>query len=415
MIKRNLLTKLREHLLKKEISLIVGPRQAGKTTLMFILENELEQKREKTLFLSMDIEKDRQFFASQTTLIDKIKLEIGLGMGYVFLDEIQRKGNAGLFLKGIYDLNLPYKFVTSGSGSVELKEKIHESLVGRKRIFELNTVSFVEFVNYKTNYQYEDRLEEFFTLDKIQTESLFFQYLNTGGYPRIILSETMREKTETINEIYRSYLEKDIAFLGVKKIESFGDLIKIIASQIGNITNINELSVTLGISIATVKNYLWYGQKTFVLNKISPYFQNIRKEITKSPVYYFNDLGLRNFAIGIFGKAGIGGSLGFLFQNFVYLILKEKCRLGNTQIKFWRTKDGAEVDFVVDYVYQQLPIEVKYAKLKKGKVNRSLRSFIKKYQPEKALVVNLTLEKEEKIENTRVVFLPFYRLINMAL
>lgn len=415
MIKRNLLTKLREHLHKEEISLIVGPRQAGKTTLMRILESELRRKERKTLFLSMDIERDRQFFASQTTLIDKIRLEIGLQFGYVFLDEIQRMEDAGLFLKGIYDLDLPYKFIVSGSGSVELKEKIHESLAGRKRIFELNTISFGEFVNYKTNYQYEDKLEEFFILDKIQTESLFFQYLNTGGYPKVILSSTMMEKTEIMNEIYRSYLEKDIAFLGIKKTEFFGSLIKIIASQIGSMTNINELSATLGISVATVKNYLWYAEKTFVINKIPPYFKNIRKEITKSPVYYFNDLGLRNFAIGIFGKVGVGSDLGFLFQNFVYLILKERCRLGNTQIKFWRTKDRAEVDFVIDHVYRQLPVEVKYAKLKREKISRSFRSFIEKYKPERALVVNLTLEKEEKVGKTRVIFLPFYRLIGIAL
>ena len=56
---------------------------------------------------------------------------------YVFIDEIQRREDAGLFLKGLYDLNLPYKFIVSGSGSIELKEKIHESLVGRKRVFEL--------------------------------------------------------------------------------------------------------------------------------------------------------------------------------------------------------------------------------------------------------------------------------------
>ena len=56
---------------------------------------------------------------------------------HVFIDEIQRKENAGLFLKGIYDLDLPYKFILSGSGSLELKEKIQESLTGRKRLFEL--------------------------------------------------------------------------------------------------------------------------------------------------------------------------------------------------------------------------------------------------------------------------------------
>jgi len=140
-------------------------------------------------------------------LINKIQLEIGKSKGYVFIDEIQRRDDAGLFLKGLYDLNLPYKFIVSGSGSIELKEKIHESLVGRKRIFELNTVSFTEFVNYKTDYRYKDSLDSFFALEKDRTRQLLMEYLNFGGYPRLLLAEEQKEKIRIIDEIYRSYLE----------------------------------------------------------------------------------------------------------------------------------------------------------------------------------------------------------------
>ena len=101
MIKRELFPELKEHLSKKEISFIVGPRQAGKTTLMLLLKEYLEKKGERTVFLNLDIESDKQFFASQTALIKKIELEIGGERGFVFIDEIQRKENAGIFLKGI--------------------------------------------------------------------------------------------------------------------------------------------------------------------------------------------------------------------------------------------------------------------------------------------------------------------------
>lgn len=147
MIKRYILDELKDHLSKKEISFIVGPRQAGKTTLMLIIKDYLERKGEKTLFLNLDIEHDKEFFGSQARLIKRIELELGKQKGFVFIDEIQRKEDAGLFLKGIYDMNLPYKFIVSGSGSVELKAKIHESLVGRKRIFELPTLSFDQTEN----------------------------------------------------------------------------------------------------------------------------------------------------------------------------------------------------------------------------------------------------------------------------
>lgn len=96
---------------------------------MEMLKADLDNRGERTLFLNLDIEWDRPHFESQAALVNKIELELGRKRGFVFIDEIQRKDDAGLFLKGLYDLNLPYKFIISGSGSLELKEKIHESFV----------------------------------------------------------------------------------------------------------------------------------------------------------------------------------------------------------------------------------------------------------------------------------------------
>ena len=119
MIKRSIYPLLLHHLSKKEISLITGPRQSGKTTLMLWLKADLDQKGEPTLFLNFDVEWDRPHLESQAALIRKLELELGKKGGFVFIDEIQRKEDAGLFLKGLYDLKLPYKFVVSGSGSLE--------------------------------------------------------------------------------------------------------------------------------------------------------------------------------------------------------------------------------------------------------------------------------------------------------
>jgi len=411
MIKRSLLEELKLHLLQKEMSFIIGPRQAGKTFLMLLLKEYLEKKGKKTLFLSLDIERDKQFFVSQEKLIKKIQLEIGTKQGYVFIDEIQRKENAGIFLKGIYDTGLPYKFIISGSGSVELKEKIHESLVGRKRIFTLNTLSFTEFVNFRTNYKYQNKLFEFFKVDEQKTKELLEEYLNFGGYPRVVLEEELEEKKKIIDEIYQSYLEKDISYLlGVKKTEIFTNLLKIMASQIGKLVNFSELSSTLGASTNTIKNYLWYLQKTFILQKITPYFKNLRKEITKSPIFYFYDLGLRNYALAKMGSID-SSDIGFLFENFVLNILKEKIRYTSAGIHFWRTKDGAEVDFVINYGKEIVPFEVKYKELKEPKINRSLKNFILKYNPSKAFVVNLKFKKEINLNKTKIYFIPFYELI----
>jgi len=422
-IKREILTELRRHLDRKEISLIIGPRQAGKTTVMQVLKRELERKCKKTLFLSLDFELDKRFFESQANLIKKINLEIGEGSsriytslspksrGYVFIDEIQRKENAGLFLKGIYDLKLPYKFIVSGSGSLELKEKISESLVGRKRIFEFSTLSFKEFVNYKTDYKYEKKLPDFFAINKDKAKELFEEYLSFGGYPLVVLNGEISEKKKLINEIYQSYLEKDISYLlKIKKAADFNNLVKILAGQIGQLFNLTEISKTLGISLPTVKNYLWYLEKTFIIRRLTPYFRNIRKELIKTPVFYFCDLGLRNFSLGLFDRNLNYKELGFVFENFIFNILREIANKNFYKIYFWRTKDGAEVDFVLETGRGLIPIEAKCQSLTKPEIPRSFKSFIEKYQPSEAFLVNLSLDKTIKLNRTKVHFIPVLKL-----
>lgn len=411
-IKRGLLEELKAHLNKKEISLITGARQVGKTTLMFFLKNYLERKNLKTLFLSLDIENDKQFFISQNSLIKRIKLEFGNTQGYVFIDEIQRKENAGLFLKGIYDLNLSYKFIISGSGSIELKEKIHESLVGRKRIFELNSVSLGEFIDFKTDYRYTKKLYDFFNIEKIKTEGLVEDYLSFGGYPRVILEDSLIEKRRIIDEIFQSYLEKDISYLlKIEKTESFIGLIKILASQTGGLVNYSEISSTLGISLHTVKNYIQYAEKTFIFKRISPFFRNIRKEITKSPIIYFTDIGLRNYASGVFGISINPQDKVFIFQNLIFNILKEKISFRGISVNFWRTKDKAEVDFVLDMGKEILPVEVKYKNFDTPRIEISMKNFIKKYQPQKALIINRNFSYEFNYYKTKVLFLTAPELI----
>jgi len=411
-IKRDLLDELKAHLPKEEISLIAGPRQAGKTTLMLQLRDFLKKRGEKTLFLSLDFEKDKPHFISQTALLKRVELAFGSKRGTVFIDEIQRKENAGLFLKGLYDMQTPYKFVVSGSGSVELKEKVHESLAGRKRLFELPTLSLKEFMNFKTNYQYEDRLREYARIEKTESLNLLSEYLNFGGYPRVVLEETLSEKLKTMNEIHQSYIEKDIAYLlRVERIDAFGRLIRLLAGQMGSMINVNKLSSTLNISAQTVRNYLTYAEKTFSVARVTPYYRNVRREISKSPVIYFTDPGLRNFAIGQFGRYPLLSEMGFLFQNLVYRLLHERIKNDARTLHFWRTKDRAEVDFVINGGREIIPVEVKCREMKKKAVARSLRGFLTKYHPGEAWIIDLSLHDEETIGKTKVRFIPVFELL----
>ncbi|MGQ9856662.1 MAG: ATP-binding protein [Fervidobacterium sp.] len=407
LIKREIVKELREHLQKPEITFLVGPRQAGKTTILRILENELKAQGKKTLFLNLDIEEDKMHFSSQSSLLKKIELEIGKE-GFVFIDEIQRKEDAGVFLKGIYDMGLPYKFIVSGSGSVELKEKLHESLAGRKRLFEISTLSFEEFVNFKTDYRYETNLETFFDLEKAKTLSLVNEYLHFGGYPRVVLEDQLKEKRLTISEIYKSYVEKDITYLlRVARIEEFTTLVRILSFLSGRILNLTDLSSEAGISSKTVKQYLWYLQQTYIIDLITPFSTNRVKELTKAPMCYFTDLGLRNYAAGTFGNLT---DFGFAFQNFVYLKLKRLSKEHDFTVHFWRTKDNAEVDFVLAKADKIIPVEVKYKSIEEPAATRSLQSFINRYNPEKAILVNIFERGTERIKYTTLELVPFYML-----
>ncbi|MBI4215539.1 MAG: DUF4143 domain-containing protein, partial [Parcubacteria group bacterium] len=128
-------------------------------------------------------------------------------------------------------------------------------------------------------------------------------------------------------------------------------------------------------------------------------------------IIYFTDLGLRNFSIGAFGNLRLSDEFGFVFQNFTANILRMNIENTPWTLHFWRTKDKAEVDFVLTNGSTRIPIEVKYADLKTPEVKPSLRSFIEKYQPQEAWVVNLSLKDEIKIDNTILKFVPFYKLI----
>ncbi len=412
LIKRDILQEIKNHLKKPEITMIIGPRQCGKTTLMHFLADELERNGKQTLFLNLDIEEDNIFLQNQKKLLNKIKLEFGDEKGFVFLDEIQKKENAGSFLKGLYDMNLPYKFIVSGSGNIELKEKISESLMGRKRIFQMRPVLWKEFIDFKTKYKYADRLDSFSEVEKEKINDLLMEYLSFGGYPRVIIATSLREKQSEIKEIFNSYITKDIVqWLRVEKIEAFEKLFKLSAAQIGNLVDFSNFASSSNISIKTLKNYLWYLQKTFILEKCSPFFRNKKKEIVKAPIFYFYDLGLRNYAINRFDLIeNFISDSGFLFENFIFNELKNKLQNSATIINFWRTKSQAEVDFVIDFGNKIIPIETKFKKLTNPKIEKSLRSFIEKYSPEKAFVVNKNLEQQITYKNTKIYFTPFWKI-----
>ncbi len=408
-IRRSLREDLVRHLKKPEITLLIGPRQAGKTTLLREIADELQVAGKKTLFYNLDIQKDQVHFIDQETLTALWHSLTGGEKHYIFIDEIQRKENAGLFLKGLFDLQLPHKLIVTGSGSLELKEKISESLVGRKRNFYLYTVSLQEFAHYRTDYNFPDRLPDLLHADPALAESTLFEYLKYGGYPAVITSATEKEKLQTLDEIYQSYIERDMrSLLQLEKTSAFVTLLRLVANRSGHTTNFSDLAQHTALNIATLKKYLWYSEKTFITHAVSPYFTNKEKEIVKAPAYYMLDVGLRNFLRGIFDDPA---DRGMRFQTMVFRLLESKFRHSAATIHFWQTKSKAEVDFVVNRGFSLLPVEVKATALTQPKITRSYRSFLEKYQPAEGWIVNRSLREEMTIGSTTVKFVPWYDLL----
>ena len=93
--------------------------------------------------------------------------------------------------------------------------------------------------------------------------------------------------------------------------------------------------------------------------------------------------------------------------------MREKLRFSSARVNFWRSSDGAEVDFILDFARELIPVEVKWRELKKTAIIRSLRSFINQYQPSRSYMANLTLKEALEIEKTEINFIPFSKLIGV--
>ncbi|MDP5172740.1 MAG: ATP-binding protein [Bacteroidia bacterium] len=409
-IHRSLRQEIVEHLSRKEMTLLTGPRQAGKTTLLKEIAAGLEGQ--DLLFLNLDIPKDRGLLEDQEKFVAYLHAFSGGKPSTIFIDEIQRLENAGLYLKGIYDRDLPYKFVLTGSGSLELKEKVTESLVGRKRNFNLLTTSIEEFAAYKTNYQFGTRLGEILATNQVLREEILTEYLMFGGYPAVVTEKRESDKLRTLEEIYQGYIERDIvAMLQLEKSQAFITLMRLMASRSGSIVNYSDLAKLTTLRHETIKKYLWYAEKTFIIRPISPFFTNKEKELVKAPSYYFLDIGLRNYLRGIFDDPS---DTGMRFQTFVYRLLEKRFRHAIASIHFWRSKAKAEVDFVVNRGPDLLPVEVKSTALKTPSVTRSYRSFLEQYKPKEGWVVNRSLSADVMIGETIVRFIPWWELMEGA-
>lgn len=360
---RQLLEQLRQDLSREEIALIVGPRQVGKTFILHQLEDDLDRQLQSHFFLNLE---DPDYLAllnqNPKNLLQIFPIDFQK-RNYLLVDEIQYLANPSNFIKYWFDQTRGrLKILATGSSAFYLDKKFKDSLAGRKRIFTLLSLNFREFIDFKNEPELAkanfDRLTLSETEKITQLQQEYFLY---GGYPKVVLAPSPEEKVEALRDLAYSYIKKDVLEGGVHQEENFYRLFKVLASQVGQLVNNQELSNTLGLARPTLENYLYLMRKSYHLAFIPPYFKNVRKELTKMPKVYFLDLGLRNFFRNDFRFLLERDDRGALVENAVFRQLVDRYSL--EAIRFWRTIDQKEVDFVLEN--QRLAFEVKSGKTAK--------------------------------------------------
>lgn len=365
MVTRHLYASLKESLHDKEITVLIGARQTGKSTLLQQLATELEEQNQTVYHITLE---DPLILAELNIHPEHIFKFIQLldTKIYVCIDEIQYLQNPSNFLKYIYDKYSSHiKLLVTGSSAFYIDSKFTDSLAGRKKLFELYTLRFEEFLEFKQlpqnalrEYKAIQKNDEYISLMRNQIQILFDEYITFGGYPAVVLEQSFDKKIEKIKELLNSYIKRDIQESGIQNTDAFYKLMQLLASQTGSLVNVHELSKTVGISVTAVNHCLFVLQKCFHIQLVKPFYKNLKKELTKMPKVYFNDVGLRNGILNQFEHIPNRLDKGELIENYAFTRLRDV--YSTEAIHFWRTSDGKEVDFVIDTHSCSRAIEVKF-------------------------------------------------------
>jgi uncharacterized protein len=359
-IQRNIHSKVAKHLNRKEYTIITGARQTGKTSLLRELYNNLKKENVKAFFITFENLEILQSINKHPENVFKYALRPespdksagDISRVVIFIDEIQYADNPSNFLKYLFDKyqeNL--KIVATGSSAFYIDSNFDDSLAGRKRLFILRTLSFDEYLKFNDLDELGHELtllrqqHDYISAKKNELLDVFDQYLVFGGYPAVALEKELDEKIELLKDIKNSFLKRDIEESGVTNQDAFFKLFSLLADQISNLLNKNELSNTVGIDNKTVDHYLSILKKCFHIELVKPFSTNLRKELTKMPKVFFSDNGMRNTLLNRFNVFADRGDKGALLENFVFKRLTEI--EDPESIRFWRTTDQKEIDFVL--------------------------------------------------------------------
>jgi predicted AAA+ superfamily ATPase len=321
---------IRERLRDNPVVSLVGPRQAGKTTLARMFAAEAG---EASHFFDLESPGDLARLANPELALRPLT-------GLVILDEVQRRPDLFPLLRVLADRpRTPARFLILGSASPALVKEGSESLAGR--------VSFIDVTG--------------FSLAELGADALSRLWWR-GGFPRAVLAADDAATRQWIDDFRRTFLERDIPQLGIQvPAATLGRFWTMVAHVHGQVLNLAELARALGSSEPTARRYLDILSGTHVVRQLPPWFENLKKRQVRSPKVYIRDSGLLHALLEIPDPEGLQShpKLGASWEGFCLEQVLSVC--GDRAAYFWGTHGGAELDLLLFHAGRRLGIEFKFS------------------------------------------------------
>jgi hypothetical protein len=326
---------LRSLLRRFPIVTVLGPRQCGKTTFI---------RQALPGWTYLDLERPSQVAPLAADPEARLR-QLG---DSVILDEAQRLPTLFPVLRSLVDQarSRRGRFVLLGSASPALVRQMSESLAGRTAFLDLPPFRWDEVAGRHPGARGLD--------------ALWFR----GGFPVAFLERNDRARQDWLEAYTGTFIERDLAALGLDvSAPQMRKLWTMLAHVNGGLWNASQLAASLGVSYHTVNRYVDILEQTFLVRKLPPYFVNLGKRLVRSPKVYFRDTGLLHYFLGIATSQALethparGGSWeAFVLDQLASAF--QRTRPGS-QLYFWRTAAGDEVDVLVDLGPRQVPFEIK--------------------------------------------------------
>lgn len=349
MIRRHIESEFFQLLGEYPIVTLLGPRQAGKTTFA-------RQALPGYAYVNLEQPEIREFAQEDP------KAFLAQFSGKVIFDEIQRVPELLSYLQVAVDSRRDNGcYVLTGSHQLALREAITQSLAGRTAILHLLPFSIAELIEHELGF---NRPEE---------------YIYQGFLPRIY--DQKQRPTPAYSNYYQTYVERDVRqLINLKDAAQFQKFMKLVAGRVGQLMDYSSLAGDVGVSATTVKYWLSILEASFILYKLSPYFENFGKRVIKSPKYYFIDTGLLCFLLGIENPMQVARDplIGQLFENLVVMdFIKNRYNRGKLDnVYFFRDSNGLEADLLYQQGRQLTPIEIKSSATYKPELLKGLKRIL---------------------------------------